>query len=378
MAGQLIQRGDRTWLIRVYNGRVNGKRQYINRTVHGTKRDAQSVLNQMLVKRDKGALIAPQRLTLSEYLDKWKEKALRGRVSPRTFAGYESSLERYVLPALGEKRLTSVTPWDIQGVYADMSARGLSARTIRHTHVVVKNALKQAVRWRMLPSNPAGSVDLPQVDQAQKLRALTTEQVTRFLNEVADSPWKAVYHLMLNTGMRPGEVFALTWEHVDLARCELLVAQAVTYGPGKVPILSTPKTKRPRRITFTPALGQVLKEHLEATASISNPLGLVFPTIDGELIHPNNWSKRDFKGALKRAGIPSSVRLYDLRHSMATLALMAGIHPKVVSERLGHANIKLTMDTYSHVTPHMQQQAGEQLASVIYGAGSQAADAPLN
>lgn len=378
MAGQLIQRGERTWLIRVYAGVISGKRKYLNYTVHGTKRDAQARLNKLLVDRDADRLVMPSRLTLADYLEQWKEKALKGRVAPRTFKTYEYNLERYIIPTLGGKKLTALTAWDIQGVYSDMTERGLSAGTVRHAHTVLRNALKQAVKWRMLPSNPADSVDLPQRDSAQKFRALTREQVERFLAAVADSPWKAVYHLMLNTGMRPGEVFGLTWEHVDLARGELVVAHAVTYGPDRVPTLSVPKTKKPRRITFTQELAQILAEHREATASISNPLGLVFPNIEGELIHPNHWSKRDFKNALAAAGLASSVRLYDLRHSMATLALAAGIHPKVVSERLGHATTKLTLDTYSHVTPHMQEQAGEQLASLIYGAGSAGKGASVN
>jgi len=366
MAGQLIQRGESTWLIRVYAGVVGGKRKYVNSTFHGTKREARARLNKMLVAQDTNELVMSSRLTLGEYLEQWKDKALRGRVTPRTFRTYGEDLKRYVLPPIGDKRLSAVTAWDIQSVYADLSARGLSAGTVRHVHAVLRNALKQAVKWRLISHNPADSVDLPKSDRIQKFRALTTEQVGAFLAAVDSSPWKAVYHLMLNTGMRPGEVFALTWKRVDLARCEIVVSQTVTFGPNREPVISVPKSKKSRRVTFTQELAQVLLQHREATAAIANPDDLVFPSIDGGLIHPNNWSRRDFKDALARAGLSRSVRLYDLRHSMATLALAAGIHPKVVSERLGHATTKLTLDTYSHVTPHMQDQAGQQLASLIY------------
>lgn len=377
MAGQLVQRGDRTWLIRIYAGKVGGKRKYVISTFHGTKREAQARLNKLLVDQDNNELVMSSRLTLGEYLEQWKDKALRGRVMPRTYRTYGEDLERYVLPPLGDKRLSAVTAWDIQSVYAGLTARGLSAGTVRHVHAVLGNALKQAVKWRLLPHNPADSVDLPQTDRIQKFRALTTDQVGAFLTAVANSPWKAVYHLMLNTGLRPGEVFALTWEHVDLARFEIVVAQAVTFGPNRKPVMSVPKTKKARRVTFTHELAQVLLEHREGTVAIANPGNLVFPSIDGGLIHPNNWSKRDFKDALARAG-PPSVRLYDLRHSMATLALAAGIHPKVVSERLGHATTKLTLDTYSHVTPHMQDRAGQQLASLIYPPRGAEEQLPVN
>lgn len=378
MAGQLIQRGDRTWQLRVYAGRIDGKRKYLNYTVHGTKRDAQARLNKLLVDRDNDALAIPSRLLLRDYLEQWKDKALKGRVTPRTFRSYSEDLARYIEPELGGKRLTAITAWDVQGVYARMGERGLSASTIRRTHTVLNNALKQAVNWRILPSNPAASATLPGVDRTQKLRYMTREQVGRFLAAVADSPWKGVYHLMLNTGMRPGEVFGLTWEHVNVAKGELTVMQAVTFDAEKRPKLSTPKTKKPRRITFSQELAQVLVEHRDATSSIDNPLGLVFPNIDGGLIHPNYWNKRDFKQALERAGLASSIRLYDLRHTMATLALAADVHPKIVSERLGHASTKLTLDLYSHVTAHMQDQVGDQLGSLIYGPRDNGGEARLN
>ncbi|MEX2501248.1 MAG: N-terminal phage integrase SAM-like domain-containing protein [Trueperaceae bacterium] len=154
MAGQLIRRGDRTWLVRVYAGTVGGKRKYVNRTVHGAKRDAQQALTKMLRDRDQGALAIPTRTTLTEYLNKWKESSLRGRVSPRTFKSYDDNLKRYVLPDLGEKRLTAVEPWDIQRIYQGMRDRGLSASTVRGTHAALRSALKQAVRWQATPRTP--------------------------------------------------------------------------------------------------------------------------------------------------------------------------------------------------------------------------------
>lgn len=364
--GQVIERGDKVWLVRVFVGRIAGKRQYVSRTVHGTKREARSVLTKMLHDRDKDRLMVPSRLTLTQYLEEWQQKALKGRVTPRTFAVYVDHLKRYVLPILGDERLTAVTPLDVQGVYSEMLARGLSARTVRHTHAVLRNALKQAVKWRILASNPADAVELPKGQRIEQ-QALTAEQVAAFLRAVEGSPWKALYHLLLNTGLRPGEAFALQWRHVDLANGELVVRYAVTYDEEHRPVLRDPKTaKSRRRVSFTQDLARVLFEHRDATRDIANPLGLVFPTLDGRLIHPNHWSKVDFKSALKRAGIPRSVRLYDLRHSMATLALEAGIHPKVVSERLGHSTTQLTLDTYSHVTPTMQDQASEALGGLIY------------
>ena len=378
MAGQLIKRGENTWVVRVYAGLENGKRRYINKTVHGTKKEGQSVLNKMLVDRDTHQLVAPTRVTLSDYLEDWKAAALKGRVSPRTFDGYGEALRRDILPKLGAKRLTSLSARDIQVVYADMLDRGLSGATVRYAHAVLRNALRQAVRWGYLASNPADSVDLPKGGSSKKHTVIRVDQVEAFLTAAASSPWKAVYHLLLNTGLRPGEAFGLAWDNVDLVACELTVRQAVTFDYGKAPIIGPTKTKKNRRVTFTNELATVLVNHKDATMHISNPLGLVFTTIDGGLIHPNNWSKQDFKSVLARAGLLKSVRLYDLRHSMATIAMGAGVNPKIVSERLGHATIKLTMDTYSHVTPHMQDEAGDQIAAAIYRTNKDAPREPAN
>ena len=314
MAGQLIARGDRTWLVRVFAGRVNGKRTYVNRTVNGTKKEAQSILTKLLHDRDTDRLAAPSRQTLAEYVDEWKEKALRGRVSPRTFRGYEHNLTQYIIPAIGSRRLTSITPWDVQGIYAAMLADGLAARTVRYAHAVLSNALGQAVKWRKLHSNPADHAELPKAQRIEQ-QALTVAQVGAFLRAVDGSAWRALYHLLLNTGLRPGEAFALTWANVDLAAGHLTVLQAVTYDANRKPVLREPKTtKSRRRVPFTQDLSRELLRHRDATLQIANPLHLVFPSVDGGLIHPNNWSKKDFKGALERAGLPKTVRLYDLRH----------------------------------------------------------------
>jgi integrase len=157
-------------------------------------------------------------------------------------------------------------------------------------------------------------------------------------------------------------------DHVNLAEGHLKVLQAVKYDANRKPVLREPKTtKSRRRVPLTQDLARELLRHHDTTTSIAKPLGLVFVSVDGGLTHPSKWSKKDFMAALQRAGLPRTVRLYDLRHSMATLALEAGVHPKAVSERLGHATTQLTLDAYSHMTPHKQERATESLANLIYG-----------
>ena len=376
MAGQIIDRGPRSWLVRVYLGKVGGKRRYVSQTVRGTKRDAQQVLTKMLRDRDQGSLAAPTRTTFRAFIAEWQETSLRNRVSARTYRGYDYSLKHYILPTLGDMRLTTIQPWDIQRLYQDMLSRGLSASTVRGAHSVIRSALKQAVRWRIIASNPADSVDLPS-PKPGKHQALTADQVRAFLEATADSPWRALYHVLVVCGLRPGEAFGLSWADVDLPTGRMAVRQAVTYDHERNVVLSDPKTRGSRRSIAIPhQLVQVLSEHMTATRDIDNPLGLVFPNVDGSMIHPNHWSRRDFRRLCRIAGTPPGFRLYDLRHTCATLALEAGVHPKIVSERLGHASTRLTLDTYSHVTPTMQDVATQQIASIVYGGGTQPARSP--
>lgn len=365
MAGQIINRGENTWQVKVYLGVISGSRKYLAKTVHGRKKDAQALLNKLLLDKDMGQLVAPTRMTLAEYITRWLSTIAKTRVTARTHQGYQAALERYILPELGGKRLSSITPWDIQRVYGAMIERGLSPSTIRHAHAILSTALKSAVRKGDLARNPAELVDLPEHSKIKR-DGLSHEQVTAFLNAAADSPHKALYHVLFTCGLRPGEAFGLTWPDVDLTTCELTVRQAVTFGPDRKPILGTPKTKQARRVAFTHELARVLSEHMDRTRDIANPLQLVFPSIDGRLQHPNHWSKRDFKNLLERVGIPTETRLYDTRHAMATIMLQAGVPVPVVSARLGHASPKMTLDVYAHVIPGAQESAAEKLAELLH------------
>lgn len=385
MAGQIIERrkpeGKRpgTYLIRLELPRVNGKRKTLNHTVHGRKRDAETVLAELLLEKSRGRLVAPTRETLQQYAEKnWLPAAAR-RVSPRTLAGYTAALERYIFPDLGGVKLSSIGPWDVQRAYDKMTDRGLSARTVAHTHAVLNQLFKTAVRKRDLSSNPADVAELPKDTGRIKKEGLSGEQVSSFLDAAHDSPHKAVYHVLFTCGLRPGELFGLTWPDVDLAACELTVRQAVTYGPDRTVILSTPKTNQIRRVAFTPELASILSDHKERTSEIVNPQQLVFPTIDGGLQHPNHWSKADFKGLLAKAGLPIETRLYDTRHTMATLALQAKVPVHIVSARLGHASAKQTLDTYAHVIKGDQETAADALATLIYRRPTtETGDAPVN
>ncbi len=374
-SGQLIRRGEKKWLVRVFLGRDSdtGKRHYHNHIVTGTKKDAQRYLNAALRSRDLGTLVEPARMTFGAYLKRWLETAAKPRVRARTFEDYEGLLKRYVLPALGGRRLDLIRPLDLQKLYRDMQERGLTGRTVHVTHNVVRSALKQAVRWRLLPVNPALEVDLPKWEKREML-ALTAEEAGRFARAAEATPRGLVFLLTLTAGLRPSEVLGLTWEDCDLDRGTVVVRRSLTRLLTGEWSLTEPKTPKSRRTVPLPAtLLSKLRAHRKQQAEEKMLLGpeyeshgLVFATKSGAPLIQNNLSRREMKDALKAAGLSEKLRWYDLRHTCATLLLAAGENPKVVAERLGHSTVTLTLDTYGHVLPGMQERATERLEALLF------------
>lgn len=315
---------------------------------------------------DLGVFVEPSAMSLDGYLDRWLRDAARPRVSRRTADGYAGLLERYVRQPFGHKRLDKLQPLDIQTVYGEMQARGLSARIVRHAHSALHNALKQAVKWGLLSRNPSDLVELPKVPHKER-RVLSPDEAQEFLKAAALTPHGLIFEFALLTGMRPEEYLALQWSDIDFERCTAQVRRALVRHK-KSWSFEEPKTARSRRTVFLPApLLQKLATHKRKQAEVRLKLGaawqafdLVFCSEEGTPHSIPNLTYRYFRPLLTKAKLPR-IRLYDLRHSCATLLLTAEENPKVVSERLGHSTIVLTLDTYSHVLPTMQQKATARL-----------------
>ena len=376
MAGQIIKRGDRTWLVRIFMGRdAKGKQKFHHKTIHGVKRDAERYLTAVRREMDLGVFVEPSAMSLNEYLDRWLRDAARPRVSRRTADGYAGLLERYIRQPLGHKQLDKLQVLDIQKVYGEMLARGLSARIVRHAHSALHNALKQAVKWGLLSRNPSDMAELPKVPHKER-RVLSAEEAQEFLKAAAVMPHGLIFEFALLTGMRPEEYLALQWADVNFERGTAQVRRALVRHK-KSWSFEEPKTARSRRMVYLPApLMQKLASHKRQQAEARLKLGaawqafdLVFCSEEGTPLSIPNITYRYFRPLLTKAKLPR-IRLYDLRHSCATLLLIAEENPKVVSERLGHSTIVLTLDTYSHVLPHMQQSASARLESLLYNKGS--------
>lgn len=372
MAGQIIKRGENTWYVRIFLGRdANGKRKHFNKTIHGTKKDAQKFLTAKTREKDLGIFIEPTSLTLNEFLDRWLETAVKPRVSQRTADGYAGLLKRYVRESLGQKKLENVQTLDIQKVYAQMLFKGLSARIVRHTHSALHNALRQAVKWNLLNKNAAEFVELPKVPYKER-RVLSPEESRAFLEFAGEMPNGLIFEFALLSGMRPEEYLALQWKDLDFERCTAQVKRALVRHKGNW-TFEQPKTAKSSRIVSLPKpLFNKLSAHKRKQNETRLKNGLIWENNDlvfcSELGTPHtipNLTYRYFRPILKQAGLPQ-IRLYDLRHSNATLLLIAEENPKIVAERLGHSTVVLTLDTYSHVIPTMQKTATDKLTKMLY------------
>ncbi len=379
MAGQIIKRGERSFIVRVFIGRdANGKRDYMNQTVKGSKKDAQALLNKLLREKDMGTLLEPSRESLNDYLDRWLEAAAKPRLGASSYSDYERLLRYYVRPELGATPLQKLTALDIQKVYAGMSARNLSPRTVQYTHRILRNALEQAVKWRVLTHNPAQHVELPK-QVRREMDFMTDEESRRFLTAARTSPHYAFFTLLLSTGLRPSEALALRWQDVDLKRHALRITRTVKRHGG-VWLFDEPKTKKSRRVVDYPmSLNEVLLEHRAKQAELIGEGELVFSSLEGTPLHEKNILTRYYRPLLTAAELPKEMRLYDLRHTHASLLLLAGVHPKVVSERLGHSSVVITLDTYSHIIPSLQRDGADKLDTVLFGTKKDVVEArPLN
>ena len=345
------------------------KRIRRRKTVYGNKKDAERALTAELKRIDAGRPVRQARLTvealLEEHFDEWCKE-----LSPRTLYGYRAVIKTYVPEHLLRRKLQDLSPSDLQELFNDMSARGLSPTTVRGLRAVLRRALNRAMKLELVGRNVATLVDLPKQVRIE-IRVLSPEEVRRFLEAAESDRFTALWYVLVTTGLRPGEALGLKWEDWDGNK--LRVRRALVRVPGQGWSLRDTKTRRSRVVALPEMTIRALEEHrtrqkrerLQVGSSYVDR-GLIFARSTGEPIEANNLKKRYFKPILEAAGLPD-MRLYDLRHTAATLRLVNGEHPKVVQEMLGHASITLTMDTYSHVLPGMQEESAARLNALLTG-----------
>ena len=374
MRGHLRERSPGRWAIVIDSRDVNGKRKRRWYSVAGNKRQAQLKCARLIAEAQKsGGTVAPERLTVADYLEQWL-RHIRSNVSPKSYERYASIIRANIIPALGNVRLSKLQPLAISGAYSDALARR-SPRTVNHAHVVFSGALKQAVRWRLLSRNPCDDVDPPKVER-HEMKVWDVAQITTALKLSRSWCVHMPAVLAVFCGLRRGEIAALRWRHVDFERAQLSVTESAEQTKAGVR-LKSPKNGKGRTVALPAVVVSELRAHRLRQAQELLQLGVrlsdqtfVCAREDGEPQQPNSIGKA-WDRFLASTELPK-IRFHDLRHSHATIMLRANINPKIVSERLGHSRVALTMDTYSHVIPGMQEGA----AAAIDAAFGTAVDKP--
>lgn len=362
--------GDVVWRFQVdLTDPASGKRVQRGRSGFETRHDAQEALRDFLNELEAGKP-SGKSPRLGEWLTREWLPSLRTSVRPTTWKLYETTVRAYIEPQLGGLRLEELTTSQINALYGDLIDSGLAPKTVRNTHGVLHRALRDAVRWKLLATNPASDADPPRVPRT-KPETWDAEQVSRFLHSVKDDRLVAMWRLAATTGMRRGELLAVSWSDVDLDTGTVSVSKAVaSYSGLAIEISETKTAAGDRQIALDAVTVEALRLHRQrqleerlAWGEGWQDHGLVFCREDGTPLRPS-WVTARLPKLAEEAGLPR-LTPHGLRHTWATLALKSGVNPKIVAERLGHSSVTVSLDRYSHVMPQMDRDAAEEVAGLI-------------
>lgn len=372
MRGHVRKRGTK-WCFVLDIGRdVNGKR--IQKWFSGfkTKRDAERAMTEKMQELNTGTFVEPSHEDFATYIQRWLEDK-KSQVRPSTLRSYDWLVRCHVVPNIGHIRVSDLRPQHLQTMYRTLSEgeSPLSTRSIQQLHTVIHESLKRAVKWSIVARNVADAVDPPRVERRQS-SIWTPEQALQFLevSKKEERYWIG-FVLAIMTGMRKGEILGLRWSDIDWDHGFVQIRQTLSWSQGK-PAFQEPKTERSRRsVAMSPETMTALRRHKRIQAqerlifdSEYQDNDLVIARADGRPQNPRTFDDAWYR-ALELSDLPR-IRFHDLRHTHASLLLQQGVHPKIVSERLGHATINITLDTYSHVLPGLQKEVADRFDDVIF------------
>ncbi|WP_042403190.1 tyrosine-type recombinase/integrase [Streptacidiphilus carbonis] len=399
--GTITKRADGRYAAAAYVFRPDGTRS--RKWVYGkTRSDVADKLTEMQEKTRQGIPAVTSNVPLAKYLDYWIGTVAPNRYKPKTLASYEGVVRVYLVPSLGKRPINRLTPTDIRTAIAGFRsmclccARDLdrrrpeahrvccsrgqccqrrpSARTVQYAHAVLRSALQNAVREELLARNVARLVETPTVPR-KEVQPLTPQDARTLLRTARDDRLSALWLLLVSTGLRRGEVLALTWSDIDLRIGQLRVRRNLQRVNGAL-LFGTPKTARSLRTVALPTScvarlkqrqARQVQERAEAGADWlpleGQPKGLVFTTLTGRPLDPRNVN-RSLADLCKRAGL-RSVRVHDLRHTSASLMLAEGVAVRTIMETLGHSNISMTLDTYAHVLETTLRDAANRMDDAL-------------
>ena len=337
---------------------ITGRKKYTTEVVRTGKRDAEKRLTELLRLHDAGENIVPSKETTREFLEHWYKDYAETHVSPRTLEGYRGNLDRYIIPALGNIRLDKLTTMHVESFQSDCRRKGLSRQTVLHCYRLVFQALRWGVRMGILVRNVAEGAT-PFTPEGSPAQTLDWESVRKCLQGVQSSSYYFLFVIAMLTGLRRSELLALRWRDINFELGVLSVSRAlIRLRTGEISIRS-PKSGKARTVDLPDQVVNCFRTILDSRG-VLQPDDLVFCHSDGSPLLPDTVT-RNFGRLMAKAGL-KGFRLHDLRHTHASLLLGEGVHLKVVSERLGHSDIRITGDLYSHVLPNLQEEATMKLS----------------
>jgi integrase len=348
--GSVYRRKDGRWVAQ-YRDAKNEVR-YVYRK---TKSEARKALREALRDRDEG-FVPADKLTVGLYLDEWMAER-KNTVSSRTWRVQESMLRNRVKPHIGDTRLCNLSPADVRGMYRRLLSDGLTPSTVGNVHVILKQAMRDAVRSKHIRTNPLDDVKPPKQSRKEK-DVLTPDEVRRLLDAVKGERFEGVYVLGTMCGLRIGEILALRFEDIDLQRGTIRVERTLHEGE-----CTAPRTQSSRRTLTLPQ--SALKALVRLCGLGGYPSGYLFATGSGKPVDVSNFYKWSWKPALRRAGLPETLTPHQLRHGTASLLLNQNVPIPVVSRYLGHANSGITMKVYAHVIDGTSGMAGKAIDEAL-------------
>ena len=369
-----------SWEVYLDAGRdpATGKRLRHYEAIRGTKKDAQRRLAELQVEVEQGSYVRqPKHLTVASWLEQWLKDYVEMHCSPRTVESYRSIVHKHLIPTLGKLPLTKLEPYHIQDYHAQKLSQGhiagrggLSRRSVQYHHVVLSEALKNAVKLGLLTRNVCQTVD-PPLPEHKEMATLTSDEVPDFLEAIEVSPYRTLFYVGLFTGLRRSELLGLQWGDLNLELASLSVVRTLHQLDSGEYAIRPPKTKKSKRVVdLSPNVALLLlqyrKEQEAQRALLGKPLGeddWVFAHLDGKPLRPGTVSHAFSK--LSHKGVIPKLRFHDLRHSHATLLLEDGMDINAVKHRLGHSSAAFTLDTYGHVTPRMQRAVVDSLDRLV-------------
>jgi integrase len=370
--GSIVKRGDGRYEGRVDLGwqTVNGKAKRRSKSVYGkTKSECLEKLRSVQRDVEAGLPVRIERQTVEQYMTHWLEHTVRTNRRPKTYRSYEGLVRLHIIPALGRHQLQKLSPQHVQAFLNQKRESKLSGRTVQYIHATLRAALNHAVRMDLVKRNVAMQVQTPRAPR-HEISPLTPEQARRLLNVARSHRLGALFSVALALGLRQGEALGLRWQDVNLDDGTLRVVNQLQRVDGELRLVP-PKSEQSRRTIAIPdAVIQQLRTHRiaqlqERLAAGENWVdsGHVFTSEVGTPLDDANV-RRIFKRLLQQAGLPA-IRYHDLRHSTASLMLAQNVHPRIVMETLGHSQISLTMNTYSHVAPQLQREAANRMNNLF-------------